>query len=396
MDTAFFDLPESPRISVLSWPTRIVVGAGSLKRLPDEVRRLGLQRPLVVTDAGVAKAGLLDRVLAVLGEAGIVHVLFDRVKPDPTEPDVFAGLEAYRTGSCDGIVALGGGSPLDAAKLVQLLTSHSPPLSQYDDATGGDRFVTHPLPPLIAIPTTAGTGSEVSRSGVAFLEDTKRKTVIFAPALLPRAAIVDPELTYGLPPRPTAATGLDAFTHCLEAYLSNGFHPLADAVAIDGIRRVSRSLPVVLREPTHTRARLDMMVAAMEGAMAFQKGLGNAHALAHALTPVAGLHHGLANAVVLPSVMSFNRHVCRARLARVAIAMGEPSGELEDVLAGLAIDRVRRLVADAGLPTRLSQAGVKEPDLRRIAELAFRDASHQGNPRPTTEDDLLAIARAAF
>jgi 4-hydroxybutyrate dehydrogenase len=396
MDTAFFDLPESPRISVLSWPTRIVVGAGALKHLPDEVRRLGLQRPLVVTDAGVAKAGLLDLVLAVLGEAGIVHVLFDRVKPDPTEPDVFAGLEAYRTGGCDGIVALGGGSPLDAAKLVQLLTSHAPPLSQYDDATGGDRFVTHALPPLIAIPTTAGTGSEVSRSGVAFLEDTKRKTVIFAPALLPRAAIVDPELTYGLPPRPTAATGLDAFTHCLEAYLSNGFHPLADAVAIDGIRRVSRSLPVVLREPTHTQARLDMMIAAMEGAMAFQKGLGNAHALAHALTPVAGLHHGLANAVVLPSVMAFNRHACRGRLARVAIAMGEPSGGLEDVLAGVAIDRVRRLVADAGLPTSLSQAGVKEPDLGRIAELAFRDASHQGNPRPTTEADLLAIARAAF
>ena len=395
MDT-FFDLPATPRVTVLSWPTRVVIGAGALQRLPDEVQRLGLRRPLVVTDAGVAKAGLVDRVLAVLGEAGIVHVLFDRVKPDPTEPDVFAGLEAYRTGGCDGIVALGGGSPLDAAKLVQLLTSHSPPLSQYDDATGGDRFVTHPLPPLIAIPTTAGTGSEVSRSGVAFLEDTRRKTVIFAPALLPRAAIVDPELTYGLPPRATAATGLDAFTHCLEAYLSNGFHPLADAVAIDGIRRVSRSLPVVLREPTHTRARLDMMVAAMEGAMAFQKGLGNAHALAHALTPVAGLHHGLANAVVLPSVMAFNRDVSRARLARVAIAMGEPSGAVEDVLAGLAIDRVRRLVADAGLPTRLSQAGVKEPDLPRIAELAFRDASHQGNPRPTTEADLLGIARAAF
>jgi alcohol dehydrogenase class IV len=396
METTFFDLPDSPRVTVLSWPTRIVLGPGALKRLPDEVRRLGLQRPLLVTDAGVTKARLGDRVLAVLGEAGIVHVLFDRVTPDPTEPDVFAGLEAYRTGNCDGIIALGGGSPLDAAKLVQLLTSHNPPLSQYDDATGGDRFVSHPLPPLIAIPTTAGTGSEVSRSGVAFLQDTKRKTVIFAPALLPRAAIVDPELTYGLPPRQTAATGLDAFTHCLEAYLSNGFHPLADAVAIDGIRRVARSLPVVMQQPTHTRARLDMMIAAMEGAMAFQKGLGNAHALAHALTPVAGLHHGLANAVVLPAVMTFNRSACRSRLAQVALAMGEPAGEVEEVLAGVAIDRVRRLVADAGLPTRLSAAGVKESDLQRIAELAFRDASHQGNPRPTTEADLLGIARAAF
>ena len=240
------------------------------------------------------------------------------------------------------------------------------------------------LPPLIAIPTTAGTGSEVSRSGVAFLEDTGRKTVIFAPALLPRAAIVDPELTYGLPARATAATGLDAFTHCLEAYLSNGFHPLADAVAIDGIRRVSRSLPVALQEPTHSRARLDMMIAAMEGAMAFQKGLGNAHALAHALTPVAGLHHGLANAVVLPSVMAFNRGVSRSRLARVAIAMGEPSGAVEDVLAGLAIDRVRRLVADAGLPTRLSQAGVKEPDLPRIAAARLPGRLAPGEP---TADD---------
>lgn len=396
METPFFDLPATPRVTVMSWPTRIVLGPGAVKRLPDEVRRLGLRRPLLVTDVGVVKAGLVDRVLAVLGEAGIVHVLFDHVTPDPTEPDVFAGLEAYRTGGCDGIVALGGGSPLDAAKLVQLLTTHPPPLSRYDDATGGDRFVTHPLPPLIAIPTTAGTGSEVSRSGVAFLQDTGRKTVIFAPALLPRAAICDPELTYGLPPRATAATGLDAFTHCLEAYVSNGFHPLADAVAIDGIARVARALPVVMQEPTHLQARMDMMIAAMEGAMAFQKGLGNAHALAHALTPVAGLHHGLANAVVLPSVMAFNRGSARARLACVAVAMGEPSGASDEVLAGLAIERVRTLVSDAGLPTRLSDAGVKEADLERIAALAFRDASHQGNPRPTTEADLLDIARAAL
>src|SRR5215813_8774452 len=304
-----FDLPSEPRITVLSWPTRIVLGAGALKRLPVEVQRLGITRPLLVTDRGVVQAGLAERVIDVLSSAGIVHVLFDGVTPDPTEKVVFAGLEAYQSAQCDGLVALGGGSPLDAAKLVQLLTSHPPPLSRYDDATGGDRFVTHSLPPLIAIPTTAGTGSEVSRSGVAFLEDTQRKTVIFAPALLPRAAIVDPELTYGLPPRQTAATGLDAFTHCLEAYLSNGFHPLADAVAFDGIRRVARSLPVAMQEPTNTCARLDMMIAAMQGAMAFQKGLGNAHALAHALTPIAGLHHGLANAVVLPSVMAFNRHV---------------------------------------------------------------------------------------
>ncbi len=391
-----FDLPAQPRITVLSWPTRIVLGPGALNRLPEEVERLGMRRPLLVTDAGVVKAGLADRVISVLGEAGLVHVLFDRVTPDPTEPDVFAGLEAYRSGDCDGILALGGGSPLDAAKLVQLLTSHPPPLSRYDDATGGDRYVTQPLPPLIAIPTTAGTGSEVSRSGVAFLADTQRKTVIFAPALLPRVALCDPELTLGLPPRTTAATGMDAFTHCLEAYLSNGFHPLADAVALDGLRRVARSLPVAVQEPGNIQARLDMMIAAMEGAMAFQKGLGNAHALAHALTPVAGLHHGLANAVVLPSVMEFNRSVAAARLARVAVAIGEPSTARDDVLASRAIERVRALNREVGLPTQLRGAGVSEADLGKIAGLAFRDASHQGNPRPTAEPDLLAILRAAY
>jgi alcohol dehydrogenase class IV len=391
-----FDLPAQPRITVLSWPTRIVLGPGALNRLPEEVERLGMRRPLLVTDVGVVKAGLADRVISVLGEAGLVHVLFDRVTPDPTEPDVFAGLEAYRSGDCDGILALGGGSPLDAAKLVQLLTSHPPPLSRYDDATGGDRYVTQPLPPLIAIPTTAGTGSEVSRSGVAFLADTQRKTVIFAPALLPRVALCDPELTLGLPPRTTAATGMDAFTHCLEAYLSNGFHPLADAVALDGLRRVARSLPVAVQEPGNIQARLDMMIAAMEGAMAFQKGLGNAHALAHALTPVAGLHHGLANAVVLPSVMEFNRSVAAARLARVAVAMGEGSTARDDVLASRAIERVRALNREVGLPTQLRGAGVSEADLGKIAGLAFRDASHQGNPRPTSEPDLLAILRAAY
>jgi alcohol dehydrogenase class IV len=355
-----------------------------------------MKRPLVVTDAGVVKVGLADRVYDVLRKANVAYAVFDQVKPDPTERDAFAGLEAYRAHGCDGIVALGGGSPLDAAKLVQLLTTHEPPISRYDDATGGDQYVKDNMPPLIAIPTTAGTGSEVSRSGVVTLSDTGRKTVIFSPFLMPKAAICDPELTLGLPPGPTAATGMDALTHCLEAYVSNGFHPLADAVAIDGIARVARSLPKAVEEGRNLVARMDMMVAAMQGAMAFQKGLGACHALAHALTPISGVHHGLANAIVLPVVMEFNRPVCTARLARIAVAMGDTSNAREEVLAGNAIERVRKLNAAIGIPARLRDAGVKEKDLALIAEKAFQDASHRSNPRPCSLEDLLALVRESF
>src|SRR3954470_3439841 len=267
-----FDMPSEPRITEMAWPTKIVFGVGAITRVPAQAERLKMKRPLVVTDAGVVKAGLAARLYEVLKGAHISYAVFDRVEPNPTEKDAFDGLEAYRTGKADGIIAIGGGSPLDAAKLIQLLTTHEPPLSRYDDATGGDRDVQDNLPPLIAIPTTAGTGSEVSRSGVATLKDTGRKTVIFSPYLLPKAAICDPALTVGLPPRTTAATGMDAFTHCLEAYVSSGFHPLADAMAIDGISRVARSLEMACANGEDLAARSEMMVAAMEGAMAFQKG----------------------------------------------------------------------------------------------------------------------------
>ena len=391
-----FDLPTTRTVTEMSWPTRIVLGPGALARLPAQVERLGMRRPLVVTDPGVVKAGIAARVHELLARAGLRFSRFEDVNPNPTDRDAAAGLAAFRAGGCDGLVAIGGGSSLDAAKLVQVLTTHEPPLSRYDDAAGGDRFLKDDMPPLIAIPTTAGTGSEVGRSGVATLPDTGRKTVIFSPFLMPKAAICDPELTVNLPPHLTAATGMDAFTHCLEAYVASGFHPLGDAVAIDGIRRVARSLPVAFRAPADLAARTDMMIAAMQGAMAFQKGLGASHALAHALTPISGLHHGLANAVVLPAVMEFNRAAATARLARVAEAMGEPGRGDDASLAAAAIARVRELTAELRLPPRLRDAGVREDDLPRIARQAFGDASHQTNPRPCGEAELLAIARAAF
>ena len=385
-----------PMITEMAWPTRIVLGPGALQRLTAHVERLGMRRPLVVTDPGVVKAGLAGRIYDLLAQTGLRYARFEDVQSNPTDRDAENGVVAFRKGDCDGLIAVGGGSSLDAAKLVQLLATHEPPLSRYDDAAGGDRYVKDDMPPLIAIPTTAGTGSEVGRSGVAMLPDTGRKTVIFSPHLLPKVAICDPELTIGLPPGLTAATGMDAFTHCLEAFVASGFHPLADAVAIDGIGRVTRSLPVAFAEPSNLNARTEMMVAAMQGAMAFQKGLGACHALAHALTPISGVHHGLANAICLPAVMEYNRPTCTARLARVAEAMGDTSLAREEVLAGSAIQRVRRLNEVLGIPNRLREAGVREKDLPLIAKKAFEDASHQTNPRRCSEEDLLEIAREAF
>lgn len=394
--SAFFDLPASPGIAVMSWPTRVVLGPGALARLGEEVRRLGMKRPLVVTDPGVVRAGIAGRVHACLSGAGLAFARFEDVRSNPTDRDAAAGLAAFRAGGCDGLVAAGGGSAIDVAKLVQLLTTHEPPLSRYDDAAGGDRFVKDDMPPLVAIPTTAGTGSEVGRSGVATLPDTGRKTVIFSPYLMPRCAICDPELTVGLPAALTAWTGMDAFTHGLEAYVASGFHPLCDAVALDAIRRASRALPLAVRDGADLAARTDMMVAAMEGAMAFQKGLGACHALAHALGPVSGVHHGLANAIVLPTVVEWNRAAATPRLARVALAMGEPAGGSDDDLAARAVERVRALAREVGIPGRLREAGVREGDLPLVARKAFEDASHRTNPRACSEGDLLALAREAF
>jgi alcohol dehydrogenase class IV len=384
-------------VSRMSFPCPIVFGPGALEELPRELKRLGASRPLVVADAGVTAAGLTRKVLDVLDRAQVRAAVWDACTPNPTDVDVDRGLNAYRKDGCDSIIGLGGGSPLDCAKLIRLLVNHPPPLSRYDDAAGGDQFVTANVPPMVAIPTTAGTGSEVGRSGVATLPDTGRKTVIFSPHLLAGAAIIDPELTLGLPPGATAATGIDALTHCIEAYLSKGQHPLADALALDGMRRAAQFLVRAVKDGKHDlEARQEMMAAAMMGAIAFQKGLGACHSLAHALTPIAGTHHGLANALCLPAVLEFNRAAVPARLARVAVALGEPDTGDDAALAQRAIARVRALIADSGITAGLSRNGVTEAMLPKIADKAFEDACHTSNPRACTRDDLLALAQAAW
>jgi 4-hydroxybutyrate dehydrogenase len=383
-------------ISQWSYPTRVVFGPGALRELPGELERLGVRRPLVVTDRGVAACGLLARLEAVLDGAGVTYATHDGVEPDPTGATVERALAAYREQGCDGVLALGGGSPIDAAKGVRLLASHPPPLAQYDDARDGWKLVTRPLPPMIAVPTTAGTGSEVGRSFVVTLEETGRKTVVFAPPLMPSVALCDPELTFELPPRLTAATGMDAFTHNLEALCARGHHPLADALARKGIELCARHLVRAVRNGHDEEARAGMMVAAITGAAAFQKGLGAAHALAHALTPLAGVHHGLANAIVLPYVMEFNLAAAAAPLAEAAVAMGEAPGPGADALARRAVERVRGMSRAAGIPSTLREAGVREELLPALARRALEDASHLGNPRPCALEDLAGLLRAAW
>jgi alcohol dehydrogenase class IV len=370
---------------IWSFPTRIVFGNGTIATLGDEVLRLGKKRALVVCDPGVEKVKLHEPVEAALTKAGIAFTRFSGVDPNPVEKNIVDGVAAFRESGADVIVAVGGGSPLDAAKLIALKAFpgvHERPLVEYDDATGGDAYVTDQVPPLVAIPTTAGTGSEVGRSGVVTLAANGRKTVIFSPHLLAKVALLDPELTVSMPERITAATGFDALTHCLEAYVSNGDHPLADAIALGGLRLCAQSLAKAVTTPRDLGARGDMMKAAMMGAIAFQKGLGACHSLAHPLSSEKGMHHGLANALCLPAVVAFNGEAAMSRLEDAGRALGMATSP-----AGLA-EGLRVLRASIGLPSGLAAEGVTAADLDKLADKAFEDACHRSNPRTCTRDDL--------
>ncbi len=371
-------------ISYWAFPTRVVFGPGARAKLGEEVARLGLSRPLVVTDAGVRAAGVLDEAL---GAAGSGWPVFDAVSANPVGDEVHAGAALYRSERCDGVVAVGGGAPMDVGKLVRLAVTHDRPLQEFDDAIGGGDLVRGPLPALVCIPTTSGTGSEVGRSGVVTLPETGRKTVIFAPPLLAAVAICDPELTVGLPARPTAATGMDALTHGIESYLSVGRHPMADAIALECVRLVARSLRRAVTNGRDLDARSDMMAAAMMGAVAFQKGLGVCHALAHPLSSVAGLHHGLANALMLPHALRFNASAVPERMADVAQALGMGPD------AAVAVEKFR---SDVGLPDRLTACGVTPALLDALADGAQSDGCLAGNPRPATREELRAMYEGAM
>jgi 4-hydroxybutyrate dehydrogenase len=377
-------------LSTWSFPTKIVFGPGALATLAEHVKATAGAgaRALVVCDAGVVKVGIAEKVKAVLEAGGVPTAVFDKVDPNPVEQNVFDGVAAYKAHSANIIVSVGGGSPLDAGKLIALKTTHERPLVDYDDATGGDKYIGANVPPMITIPTTAGTGSEVGRSGVVTLAANGRKTVIFSPHLLAKVALLDPELTVSMPARITAATGFDALTHCIEAYCSVGDHPMADGIALMGLELCAKHLATAVSNPKDLEARGAMMKAAMMGAVAFQKGLGACHSLAHPLSSEKGMHHGLANALCLAAVIEWNESVIHEKLERIR--------QIVDPSAKTAADAVRALRKKLGLPDGLRAEGITEADIPKLADKAIQDACHTSNPRKTSRDDLAALYAASL
>jgi 4-hydroxybutyrate dehydrogenase len=371
-----------------SFPTTVVFGVGAVATVAAHVKRLGAARALVVCDAGVVRVGIAERVRSLLEAGGIGASVFDKVDPNPIENNVSDGVAAYRAYGAACVVAVGGGSPLDVGKLIALKVTHERPLADYDDAIDGGNLIGPNVPPIVTIPTTAGTGSEVGRSGVVTLAATGRKTVIFSPHLLARVALLDPELTRSMPARVTAATGFDALTHCLEAYCSTGDHPMADAIALGGLELCAQNLRRAVLQGDDLGARGAMMKAAMMGAVAFQKGLGACHSLAHPLSSEKGMHHGLANALCLPAVVDFNQSAAAERLERVRGIL--------DPKARTCGDALRALRTSVGLPGGLRAEGVVEADLPKLSQKASEDACHRSNPRPVTREDLEALYRASL
>jgi hypothetical protein len=372
-------------MATISYVTKIQLDFGALRLLPGELAGLGVQRPLLVSDHGVERAGILDRIRDLPGPGSAAEFL--DTPSNPTEAAVQAALEVYHAHACDGVVAAGGGSPIDLAKALCLLVGHEPPLDRYAFDHVGFALLDNPLPPLIAIPTTAGTGSEVGGASIILFPDD-RKIAVASPRLVPRVAICDPELTLCLPPQLTAATGMDAMAHCVETFLSPRINPPADAIALDGLQRAARWLPRAYEDGMDREARWNMMVAAMQGALCFQKGLGAVHAISHPLGTL-GLHHGTLNALLLPIVLRFNAGYVGNKFERMREVLRLPGqADLARYFSALN-DRL-------SMPADLRTLGVRREQLESLPELSLHDAAHATNPRPLTREDYTQLYAEAF
>jgi len=379
-------------MALINYITQIQFDFGAVRLLASECERFGIRRPLIVTDAGIRAAGLLDKVVDALGPQFTAPV-FDATPPNPNEAAVRAAVALFRANDCDGVIAAGGGSSIDLAKGVAVCATHEGPLASFAVIEGGLARITAATAPVIAIPTTAGTGSEVGRGAILILDDG-RKVGVISPYVVPKVAICDPELTFGLPPMLTAATGMDAIAHCLETFMAPAFNPPADGIALDGLWRAWRHIERATRDGSDRAARWNMMSASMQGALAFQKGLGCVHSLSHSLGGInPKLHHGTLNAIFLPAVIAFNSSAPSMadedKLARIAQAMGLAAGD--DVG-----DAIRKMTATLGLPRGLAELGVTRDLFPRIVAGALKDHSHKTNPREASSDDYIAILEASM
>jgi alcohol dehydrogenase class IV len=377
-------------ITRFSFPTTIHFGPGASRLAGAHLAERGLRRPLIVTDKGLATLPLLAELEASLKSAGLQPAVYAGVFGNPTTSQVMNGAAAYRAHGADCVVGIGGGAALDVAKVVGLMATHPGDIIEYVWDHPQVRAIGEALPYFVALPTTSGTGSEVGRSSVISEEDTHIKRVIFSPQILAKVVFADPELTLGLPPAVTAATGMDALTHNVESYLSPAYHPLCDGIALEGARLAARSLATAVREPSNIDARADMMMSSMMGAIAFQKDLGAVHSCAHALGTVCNMHHGLANALMIDTVLAWNAEAVPKKFEELAHVVGASGGA-----AGF-LRWLKELKQTIGIAPRLSAAGVQRAAIPRLVEIATADICHQTNPRPVVAADFERLFEEAM
>jgi alcohol dehydrogenase class IV len=365
-----------------NFPTIIRFGAGAIKELPEHLKTNGLAQPLIVTDPMVAQLDFFKEIINDLSSKSISVKVFSDIHKNPVKTDVEKGGEVFKQAKCDCIIGIGGGAAMDVARAIALRINHHRDLFDYDDLIGGDKYVTEEVPYFITVPTTSGTGSEVGRSAIISEDDTHRKRILFSPKLLAKIVFADPLLTMDLPPFITAATGMDALTHNMEAFLAKGFHPMADGIALEGISLINQSIVDAVNKPS-LESRSKMMIASLMGAVAFQKGLGVVHSLAHPLSSLLDTHHGLANAVNLPYGMRFNVSGFEDKFRRIARTM-----ELKEETGEAVSKHLFELNKRIGMPVRLSDIGVKNEHVETLSDLAFADFCHPNNPKPVTKEDF--------
>ncbi len=369
-------------ISQFNFPTTIRFGAGVVKELADYLKKNNLSRPLVVTDPNVRELAFFKSIMSDLINAGLKAEIFSDIHKNPVKSDVYKGTDAYDDAKSDCIVGIGGGAALDVARAILLRINHREDLFKYDDLIGGDVYVTNDVPHFVTVPTTAGTGSEVGRSAIIADDETHQKKILFSPKLLAKIVFADPLLTMELPNFITAATGMDALTHNMEAFLAKNYHPICDGIALEGMRLIHESLEQATNHPD-LESRSKMLLGSMMGAIAFQKGLGVVHSLAHPLSSLLDTHHGLANAINIPYGMQFNIEGNEEKFRRIAQTLDLKSHTGEAVVTYL-FDLNTRI----NIPHKLSAIGVKSEHIETLADLAFADFAHPNNPKPVSREDF--------